>query len=74
MKKNLKWDFEPLEKTGRAAIVKLDATKVARQVEQQRGDAGHGFHQPGGRRAGLGHAEVERMVGLRGEQAVGLDH
>src|SRR3989344_1700458 len=34
MKKNFKWDFEPLEKTGRAAIVKLDATKVARQVEQ----------------------------------------
>ena len=39
------------------------ADGVADALEQQRGDAGGGLDQPGRRRAGLGDAEVQRVVG-----------
>ena len=39
------------------------ADRVADALEQQRGDAGRRLDQPGRRRAGLGDAEVERVVG-----------
>ena len=50
------------------------ADGVADALGQQGGDAGGGLHHPGGRRAGLGDAEVQRVVGDLGELAVGLDH
>ena len=50
------------------------ADGVADPLGQQGGDPGGALDQPGRRRAGLGHPEVERVVeGLRG-QPVGLDH
>ena len=50
------------------------ADGVADALGQQRGDPGRPLQQPGRRRAGLGHPEVERVVeGLR-RQPVGLDH
>ena len=50
------------------------ADGVADALGQQGGDAGRALDQPGGRRARLGHPEVQRMVeGLR-RQPVGLDH
>ena len=50
------------------------ADGVADALGQQGGDPGGALQQPGRRRAGLGHPEVQRMVeGLRG-QPVGLDH
>ena len=39
------------------------ADRVADALEQQRGDAGRRLDQPGGRRAGLGDPEVQRVVG-----------
>ena len=50
------------------------ADGVADALGQQRGDAGGGLDEPTGRRAGLGDAEVERVVDLVGQQPVGLDH
>ena len=50
------------------------ADGVADALGQQRGHAGGGLEQPGGRRPGLGDAEVQRVVHRVGQQAVGLDH
>ena len=51
-----------------------EADGVADALGQQGADAGGALDQPGRRRAGLGHAEVQRVVeGLRG-QPVGRDH
>ena len=50
------------------------ADGVADALGQQRGDAGGGLHQPGGRRPGLGDPEVQRMVDGVGQQPVGVDH
>ena len=48
--------------------------RVADPFGQQRADAGRPLDQAGGRRSGLGHAEVQRVVeGLR-RQPVGGDH
>lgn len=35
MKKNYGWDFEPLEKEGKIAFIKLDPIRIARQIEQR---------------------------------------
>ena len=50
------------------------ADRVADALHQQGGDAGRPLDQPGRRRTGLGHAEVERVVGDLAELPVGLDH
>lgn len=50
MKKNFGWDFEPLEKKGLLAIIKIDPTKLARQVEE-------GF----AKEAGILRIEVKKM-------------
>ena len=50
------------------------ADRVADALGQQRGHAGGGLEQAGRRRAGLGDAEVQRVVDGVGELPVGLDH
>ena len=41
---------------------------------EQGGDAGGGLERPDRRGPGLGHTEMERVIGDVGQLAVGLDH
>jgi len=50
------------------------ADRVADALEQQRGDAGRRFDEPGGRGSGLGDAEVQRHIGHLCELTVRLHH
>ena len=50
------------------------ADRVADALGEQRADAGGRLHEPGRRRAGLGDAEVQRVVDRLGEQPVRVDH
>ena len=50
------------------------ADRVADALGEQRADPGGRLHEPGGRRPGLGDAEVQRVVDRLGEQAVRVDH
>ena len=50
------------------------ADRVADPSAQQRAEPHRRLDRADARRAGLGHAEVERVVDLVGEHAVRLDH
>ena len=50
------------------------ADGVADALGEQGGDPGGALDEPGRRRAGLGHPEVQRVVEGLGGQAVGGDH
>ena len=59
-----------LDRVGRERV----ADRVADALGEQGGDAGGRLDQPGRQRAGLGDAEVQRVVGDVGQLAVRLDH
>ena len=50
------------------------ADRVADPLREERPESGGGLDDPGGGRAGLGDAEVQRMVDGLGEEPVGVDH